>query len=585
LGPGLLACIIFNVFAIICPDPPDLEPLAGRFQQFLIGASALLALQLVFPQWSARLSRFAPTFVRSLASRRGLCGLLLLFLAIALRVALLPLLALPVPGIHDEFSYLLMGDTFAHGRLSNAPHPMWMSFETFHVNWFPRYASMYPPAQGLVLAIGQRLGHPWIGVLLSSAAMCAVIYWMLLGWLPPRWALAGGMIAWLKFCVASYWVNSYWGGSVAAIGGALVLGAIGRLLKSPRSRDALLFSLGLAILANSRPYEGLIFSLPSLYLLGRWLLAKASASGFLRDRWRVTVPPIAAILLLAGAFMGFYHWRLTGHPLVFPHTLNVRTYHTAPMFLFQAPKPEKPYNNQQFEDFYNGWEREEYDHSWESVKCLTWLKSVRFFSAFAWWGMLLAVPALWLTIRDRRMRLAWITLAAVLIAAYAVVWSNAHYAAPITCVVILLYLQCLRRLRFMRWRRWQWGSALARASLVLLLVDTATAVVRKQCDTFYWTCQGDISRQTIQHKLEALPGKHLVVVRYNEDHNIHDEWVYNGAEIDSAKVVWAREIGPEQDDKLFKYFQDRKVWLVTPDTDNTYLEPYTPPGGSGLGKP
>jgi hypothetical protein len=278
--------------------------------------------------------------------------------------------------------------------------------------------------------------------------------------------------------------------------------------------------------------------------------------------------------------MGFYNSRLTGHPLLFPHTLNVRTYHTAPMFLFQALKPEKHYNNRQFEDFYNGWEREEYDHSWQSVKCLTWLKSVRFFSAFAWWGMLLVLPGLWFTIRDRRIRLVWIPLAIVAAATYLVVWSNAHYAAPVTCIVILLCVQSLRHLRLMRWKRWRWGAMFARASVLLLLADTATAVIRKECDTFYWTCQGDVSRLIIQRKLEALPGKHLVMARYTDDHNIHDDWVYNGAEIDSAKVIWAREISPEQDARLFDYFRGRKVWLVTPDADNTRMEPYTAPSDS-----
>jgi len=116
--------------------------------------------------------------------------------------------------------------------------------------------------------------------------------------------------------------------------------------------------------------------------------------------------------------------------------------------------------------------------------------------------------------------------------------------------------------------------------VLLLLVDTANAVVRKDCDTFFWTCQGDISRLTIQRKLAALPGKHLVMVRYSDDHNIHDDWVYNGAEIDSAKVIWAREINEERSARLFEYFHDRKVWLVTPDSDNTYLAPYTPPDNS-----
>jgi hypothetical protein len=572
---------------MICPDPPDLEPLNETLLFSLIGTAVLLAAQFVFPRTSRRGSALVWRKIGWLACKSFLCGCVLFLTVVVVRVALLPRFPVPVPGIHDEFSYLLMADTFAHGRLSNPPHPMWISFEAFHINFSPRYASMYPPVQGIVLAIGQLLGKPWIGVVLTCGAMVAVVYWMLLAWLPPRWALLGGVIVWLKFCLTSYWINSYWGGAVSATAGALLLGALARIRRQPTVRDALLLALGLAILANSRPYEGLLFSLPvGLYLL-YWLFRAASTRFTRSARCKTVLLPILAVLLVTTAAMAAYNCNLTGHALRFPETLNVRTYHTAPMFLFQASKPQLHYRNQQFEDFYNGWEREEYDHTWESVKCLTWLKTVRLFSGFAWWGILLAAPAFYFVLRDRRMRLPLIALALVAIGAYVVVWSNAHYAAPATCVVVLLYLQSLRHLRLLgrktarrrnsRWKSWNWGAALARASVLLLLADTATAVVRKQCDTFYWTCQGDVSRLAIQRKLEALPGKHLVMVRYGEDHNIHDDWVFNGAEIDAAKVVWAREIDEQQDAKLFDYFPDREIWLVTPDTDNTYLAPYSPP--------
>ena len=93
-------------------------------------------------------------------------------------------------------------------------------------------------------------------------------------------------------------------------------------------------------------------------------------------------------------------------------------------------------------------------------------------------------------------------------------------------------------------------------------------------------CEGDPSRAAIAEKLQHTPGKHLIVVRYTEPHNIHDDWVYHGADIDAAKVLWARELDEPQNAKLLAYFKDRNVWLAEPDTDNTALIPYSPPDPS-----
>jgi len=554
-----------------------IDILSTRVPAVLCIAFYFSLLAIFFPRVMPRVFHAIESFFSRLAERKALALVAVFLIVIGVRPALLRYLPVPVPGIHDEFSYLLLGDTLAHGRLANPPHPMRISFESFHVNWFPTYSSKYPPGQGAILALGQLLGHPWIGVLFSAATMCVAILWMLQAWLPARWAFLGAALVALKFGIASYWINSYWGGAVAATGSALVLGAMPRIIRRARTLDALLLGLGIAILANSRPYEGLLFCIPVTGWFLWWLARKTESPVPPRTRVVRIFAPLAVLLALTISFIGYYNWRLTGNALLFPHVLNTHTYRTTGLFLWDHPKDPLEYHNQQFEDFYNGWEREDYKNTWADVRKVTAEKLDRGGSTYFWWGAVLLLPGLPFVFFDRKMRLPLLIFLLGTGAFLSLIWSFPHYAAPLTCVIFLLLVQAIRHLRTMRLAGRPLGLALSWAIFYLLATDVVLSVKNHVCDPLQWTCQGDPSRAAIAKTLSNTPGKHLIMVRYEEDHNLHDEWVYNGAEIDTAKVLWARELDPAQNAKLFAYFKDRQIWLVEPDTDNTELIPYQPP--------
>lgn len=294
----------------------------------VIGAAAAAWM---FPEVVANWFRRVERLLGRLARRRRLAVLAVGVLALAARTAVLPIEPIPQPTVHDEFSYLLAADTFAHGRLTNPTHPMWIHFESFHILQKPTYMSKFYPAQGLVLAAGQVVfGHPFWGVWLSVGLMCGALCWMLQGWMPPGWALLGAGLALFRLAIFSNWSNGYMGGTVAGIGGALVVGALPRLMRRPQVRTALLTGVGLAILANSRPYEGSFLGLATAVALLVWLWGKKGPS--LGVALRRVVLPLLMVLIATGCAMGYYCWRVTGSPFRFPYLVYTKIYDPVPFF-------------------------------------------------------------------------------------------------------------------------------------------------------------------------------------------------------------------------------------------------------------
>ena len=551
-------------------------------------AGIAVAFALTMPRLAARSFEKSEHVLGQLAQRKGLAVIAVGLLTLVLRAALLPILPIPEPVVHDEFGYLLAGETYAHGRLTNPSHPMWEHFETFSIIQKPTYQCYAQPAQGMILATGKiLLGHPFWGVWLSAGLMCAAICWMLQGWLEPEWALLGGFLAVLRFGTLSYWANSYWGGTAGAIGGALVLGALPRIKKSQRIRDAVAMALGLAILANSRPYEGFIFSLPIAAALFAWMLGKKHPPFAISLR-RV-VAPICLLLAITVAGMSYYFWRVTGNPFKVPYQIEREAYAIAPYFLWQSPHAEPAYHHAVIRKMYE----EDYTIAYAFAHSRMGLLFMPIYKVAKIWmfliGPVLSLPVAmmlfilpynfsWRQISPAT-RFLLLALSFFCIGLSAEFYFEPHYAAPLAGLMVALIMIAMRKLR--RWRPEQGsGRFLARAIPVICVLMFVLRILagplhipvgRVLTPAWYQLGPKDFGRAAMLADLQRLPGNQLVIVRYQPDHNPFAEWVYNEANIDKAKVVWAHDMSPVENQELISYFHDRRVWLMDADEEPTHL--------------
>ena len=556
------------------------------------GGFTAIAIAVAFycPKLGAKhFSRIERAFGR-LARRQGLAVLVVGLTAVLARLAILPVMPIPYPFGADDFSFLLSANTFASGRLTNPTPAMWVHFESIHISMKPTYMSMYFPGDGLVLAAGKVLfGHPWFGLLCMVGLMCAAICWMLQAWLPPTWALLGGMLAIVRLGLFTYWINLYSGaGSIAALGGALILGALPRFMKTVRLRYGVLMATGIVLLAISRPYEGLLLCVCVSVVLGRWILVGKNKPT-LTLLFRRTALPLAMIIA-ACAWMGYYDYRAFGNPLTPPYKINRATYAVAPYYIWQAPRPEPVYRHEVMRKFYVREEMHDYGkvQTFLGFSRQTLIKFVRGFFFFSGFALLPPLIMLRRVFLDRRTRFL---VACSLVLAAGMFIENflyPHYIAAFTAAFYAIGLQAMRHLRVWKPGDRPVGATLTRliVSLCFVLViarlhaatDHPKIVMRSDAISDWGGPENyGVPRARIEDELEHQPGKQLVIVRYSPDHEAFNEWVYNAPDIDNSKVIWAREMDDASNLELIRYYKDRKVWLVQPDLEPAGLSPYPLP--------
>lgn len=556
-----------------------------------------VALSFAWPRLGTRSFAWIQSRFCSLARRRITSVVVVGLGALFIRLAVLPLLPIPVPFGADDFSNLLAADTFTHGRLANPTPAMWVHFESIHIDMVPTYTTMYFPGQGLVLAVGKVLfGQPWFGVIIGGAVMCSALCWMLQAWLPPPWALLGGFLAVMRLALFSYWTSTYHnGGPIAAFGGALVLGALPRIKKHARARDLAFLCTGAAVLGITRPYEGLLLCVPVLVWLGYWLFtAQRPSLGTLLLR----AAPGVALLVVGIGWLGYYDYRAFGSALTLPYTVDRATYAMAPYFVWQEPRPEPHYRFDEMRRFYLVDEMNSYERVRAHPVGMTLDKvgqTVYFFAGLALIPPLFMLP--W-ALRDRRIRFPVICLLCLAGGTIIEIFLHAHYVAPFTAAFYALGLQSMRHLYCWRPGGQPVGMTMIRSLVTICVVMVGLRVFNKQIHcpvphypvatwllAWYGPDHYVSARSIIEQKLEQLPGDQLAIVRYSPTHDPLDEWVYNGADIDGSKVIWARAMDNGDDQELLRYYSARKAWLIQPDAPSAEITPYPLPQQVTAGAP
>jgi hypothetical protein len=272
--------------------------------------------------------------------------------------------------------------------------------------------------------------------------------------------------------------------------------------------------------------------------------------------------------------------QITGDWAMLPYQLSRYQYGVPTTFTVQPiPTPHQPLTREQQLDYeqqsqVHGPDTDTFARYWQR-----WASRIRFYRFFVLAPLYLVLPAFLLRLREYRF--AWVLLTIFLfsLGTNFYPYFYTHYIAALTCLFVLISVIGLERLS-------RWNEQVARILLLLCAAhfifwyglhasrDEELYAAMTPFETWAAINHGDPQgRIAIRRQLDAAPGRQLVFVRYWPRHQF-EEWVHNAADIDNARIVWARDLGPEEDQKLLQYYPDRTAWLLEPDAHPPRLQSY-----------
>ncbi len=296
-----------------------------------------------------------------------------------------------------------------------------------------------------------------------------------------------------------------------------------------------------------------------------------------------------ALLIAAGSWLFYYDFRAFGSPTTLPYTVDRNAYAITLYSIWQQGRPEPYYRHLVMRQFYTGIEPSNYRASRTLMGAVPEhlvlaALDIEFFAGIALFPLLVMTP--W-ALSDRRNRFLVVCLSVLLLGMSVQVFGIPHYIAPFTAALYAIGLQSARHLGVWGPGNKGYGRAIVRVSVLVCILMAGLRPFDHvlNCAVANWpSLEGLVAwygpdhfgaeRACLERKLELLPGAQLVLVRYATGHDPLDEWVYNGADINGSKVIWAREMDAASNQDLFRYYKDRKVWLVEPDQSPVEIQPY-----------